>query len=132
MAQRVDDVIHLCCKIADQPEFEKTWKTIRNIKMITAAAGHSMLLFGPQELLVAGAVGGLIAWLVTRRKFKSLPQILMELPRAKKQKLYNNVVAVLRNLTWRNAAQLVAIVMSNGILRQRITAVLLNFIRQNL
>ena len=52
MAQRVDDVIHLCRKIADQPEFEKTWKTIRNIKMITAAAGHSMLLFGPQELLV--------------------------------------------------------------------------------
>lgn len=68
---------------------------------------------------------------MTRGKFKSLPQILMELPQAEKQKLYDNVVAVLDNLTWKNAAQLDEVVMGNADLRERVTDVLQNYIKKN-
>lgn len=55
----------------------------------------------------------------------------MELPQAEKQKLYNEVVAVLSNLAWTDAAQLVAVVMSNAALQQRVTDVLQNYIKKN-
>lgn len=86
----------------------------------------SLLLSAP-----GGAAGGLLSWLMTRGKFKSLPQILMELPQAEKQKLYDNVVAVLDNLTWKNAAQLDEVVMGNADLRERVTDVLQNYIKKN-
>ena len=86
----------------------------------------SLLLSAP-----VGAAGGLLSWFMTSGQFKSLPQILMELPQAEKQKLYNEVVAVLSNLAWTDAAQLVAVVMSNAALQQRVTDVLQNYIKKN-
>lgn len=55
----------------------------------------------------------------------------MELPQAEKQKLYDDVVAVLDNLTWTDAAQLIAVVMSNAAIQQRVTDVLQNYIKKN-
>lgn len=56
----------------------------------------------------------------------------MELPQAEKQKLYDDVVVVLGNLTWKDAAQLIAVVMSNAAIQQRVTDVLQNYIKKNL
>ncbi|XP_030271316.1 protein C19orf12 homolog [Sparus aurata] len=132
MDQRVNDVIHLCREIANQPEFKNTWKEVVTGSSITAAgAAAGGLLLGPLGFPVGGAAGGLLSWLMTRGKFKSLPQILMELPQAEKQKLYDNVVAVLDNLTWKNAAQLDEVVMGNADLRERVTDVLQNYIKKN-
>lgn len=56
----------------------------------------------------------------------------MELPQAEKQKLYDDVVVVLGNLTWKDAAQLIAVVMSNAALQQRVSDVLQNYIKKNI
>lgn len=56
----------------------------------------------------------------------------MELPPSQKQKLYKDVVAVLGNLNWMDAAQLIALVMGNATLQQQVTAALLNYITKEL
>ncbi|XP_030271315.1 protein C19orf12 homolog [Sparus aurata] len=133
MAQRVNDVIHLCCEIADQPEFKNTWKNIAKGMTITAAAaGAGGLLLGPPGFFVCGAAGGLLSWYMTSGQFKPLPQILMELPQAEKQKLYDDVVVVLDNLAWTDAAQLIAVVMSNAGIQEKVTDVLQNYIKKNI
>lgn len=79
-----------------------------------------------------GAAGGLLGSWMARGQFKPLPQILMELPPNQQKKLYDDVVAVLGNLNWMDAAQLVALVMGNATLQQQVTAALLNFITKEL
>uniref|UniRef100_A0A3Q3G6P4 Uncharacterized protein n=1 Tax=Labrus bergylta TaxID=56723 RepID=A0A3Q3G6P4_9LABR len=64
---------------------------------------------------------------ITRRKFKPLPQILMELTPAQKQKLYNDVLAVTRTLDWTDAAQLIALVMGNATLLKRVHTAIINY-----
>lgn len=56
----------------------------------------------------------------------------MELPRAQRQKLYDDIVAVLGNLDWMDATQLIALVMGNATLQQQVTAALLNYITKEL
>lgn len=60
------------------------------------------------------------------------PQILLELSPSQKRKLYEDVVAVLGNLNWMDAAQLIALVMGKGTLLRQVTAVLLNYITKEL
>uniref|UniRef100_A0A8C6SSB5 Chromosome 19 open reading frame 12 n=1 Tax=Neogobius melanostomus TaxID=47308 RepID=A0A8C6SSB5_9GOBI len=68
----------------------------------------------------------------TSGQFRPLPQILMELPDAQKDKLYKDVTAVLANLDWTDAAQLIALVMGNSTLQQQVTAALLNYVSKEL
>lgn len=79
-----------------------------------------------------GAVGGLLGSWMTSGQFRPLPQILMELPPNQQKKLYNDIVAVLGNLDWMDAAQLIALVMGNSTLQQQVTAALLNYITKEL
>lgn len=67
------------------------------------------------------------SWL-TSGQFRPLPQILMELPPTQQEKLYNDIVAILGNLNWKDAAQLISLVMGNTTLQQQVTAALLNYI----
>lgn len=79
-----------------------------------------------------GAVGGLLGSWLTSGTFQPLPQILMQLPPAQRQKLYDDIVAVLGNLDWMDAAQLVALVMGNVSLQQQVTAALINYVTKEL
>ncbi|NXH93226.1 CS012 protein, partial [Pachycephala philippinensis] len=76
---------------------------------------------------LGGAVGGLLGW-ITSGDFKPVPQILMELPPSEKQKLCAEAMAIVKNLDWTDAAQLVAIVMTNAGLREKVAGVLINYI----
>lgn len=71
------------------------------------------------------------SWL-TSGQFRPLPQILMELPTAQKEKLYAEVVLVLGSLDWMDAAQLIALVMGNATLQQQVTAALLSYVTNEL
>ncbi|XP_042677260.1 protein C19orf12 homolog [Centrocercus urophasianus] len=54
---------------------------------------------------------------MTSGQFKPVPQILMELPPAEQQKLFNEAVAIVRNIDWIDVFQLTVLVMGSGDLK---------------
>lgn len=133
MAPRIDDVMRLCCEISAHDQIKVAVKNSTKGAMVaggTAFVGG--LLGGPPGIAVGGAVGGLLGSWLTSGQFRPLPQILMELPPSQQQKLYDDVMVILGNLNWMDAAQLIALVMGNSTLQQQVTAALLNYITKEL
>lgn len=69
---------------------------------------------------------------MTSEPFKPVPQILMELPPAEKEKLYRQVTDIVRNLDWTDAVQLTTLVMGSEALQQRLLALLVNYVTKEL
>ncbi|XP_032925665.1 protein C19orf12 homolog isoform X2 [Catharus ustulatus] len=69
---------------------------------------------------------------MTSGQFKSVPQILMELPAAERQKLCDETMAVVKNIHWTDAAQLIALVMSNSTLTEKVIGVLTTYLTNEL
>ncbi|CAJ1048576.1 protein C19orf12 homolog [Xyrichtys novacula] len=133
MAPRIDDVMRLCCEISAHDQIKVAVKNSTKGAMVaggTAFVGG--MLGGPAGIAVGGAVGGLLGSWLTSGQFRPLPQILMELPPNQQQKIYNDVVAVLGNLDWTDAAQLIALVMGNATLQQQVTAAILSYVTKEL
>ncbi|XP_070757883.1 protein C19orf12 homolog [Enoplosus armatus] len=132
MAPRMEDVMRLCCEISAHDQIKVA---VKNSAQGAALAGGGAfvggMVGGPVGMAVGGTAGSLLGWL-SSSQFKPLPQILMELSPTQKRKLYNDVAAVLGNLDWTNAAQLVALVMGNATLQQQVTAALLSYITKEL
>ncbi|NXB38880.1 CS012 protein, partial [Eulacestoma nigropectus] len=80
---------------------------------------------------LGGAVGGLLGW-ITSGDFKPVPQILMELPASERQKLSAETMAVIKNLHWTDAAQLIALVLANPGLKETVAGVLTNYLSREL
>lgn len=133
MAPRVDDVLRLCCELSAHDQIKVAVKN--STKGALVAGGTAFvggLMAGPPGIAVGGAVGGLLGSYMTSGQFRPLPQILMDLPPSQQQRLYQDVMAVLGNLNWTDAAQLIALVMGNATLQQQVTAALLNYITHEL
>ncbi|XP_029353404.1 protein C19orf12 homolog [Echeneis naucrates] len=133
MAPLMNDVMRLCCEISAQEQIQVA---VKNSAKGAAVAGGTAfvggLLGGPAGIAVGGAVGGLLGSWMTSGQFRPLPQVLMELPPNQQKKLYDDIMAVLNNLSWTDAAQLIALVMGNSTLQQQVTAALLNYIAKEL
>ncbi|XP_008046624.1 protein C19orf12 homolog isoform X2 [Carlito syrichta] len=69
---------------------------------------------------------------MTSGQFKPVPQIVMELPPAEQQKLFNEATAIIRNLEWTDAVQLTALVMGSEALQQQLLAMLTNYLTKEL
>ncbi|KAM9366423.1 protein C19orf12 homolog isoform 1-T3 [Symphorus nematophorus] len=133
MAPPIDDVMRLCCEISAQEEIKVAVK--HSAKGAMVAGGTAFLgglVGGPAGIAVGGAVGGLLGSWLTSGQFKPLPKILMELPPNQQQKLYADVMVVLGNLDWMDAAQLISLVMGNATLQQQVTATLLSYVAKEL
>lgn len=133
MAPRVDDVMRLCCELSAHEQIKVAVKNSTKGAMVAGGTAFlGGLLAGPPGIALGGAVGGLLgSWMVSGQ-FRPLPQILMELPAAQRDKLYQDVSAVLNNLDWTDAAQLIALVMGNATLQQQVMAALLNYVTKEL
>uniref|UniRef100_A0AC11BUC9 Chromosome 19 open reading frame 12 n=1 Tax=Ovis aries TaxID=9940 RepID=A0AC11BUC9_SHEEP len=79
-----------------------------------------------------GAVGGLLGAWMTSGQFKPVPQILMELPPAEQQKLFNEATAIIRHLEWTDAVQLTMLVMGSEALQKQLLAMLANYVTREL
>lgn len=133
MAPRIDDVVQLCCKLSAHDQIKVAVKNSTKGALVAGATAFAGgLMAGPPGIAVGGAVGGLLGSWMTSGQFRPLPQILMELPDNQKEKLYQDVAAVLYNLDWTDAAQLIALVMGNATLQQQVTAALLNYVTKEL
>ncbi|NXH37892.1 CS012 protein, partial [Dicaeum eximium] len=128
----IDDVMALLSHVA----------TVKGMKAAVAHSGRGAMLTGasafvggmlggPPGIALGGAVGGLIGWM-TSGQFKSVPQILLELPPAEKQKLCTEAMAVVKNIHWTDAAQLIALVMSNSALTEKVLGVLTTYLTNEL
>lgn len=69
---------------------------------------------------------------MTSGQFKPIPQILMELPPAEQQKLFNEATAIVRHLDWTDAVQLTALVMGSEALQRQLLAMLVGYVTKEL
>ncbi|XP_017314110.1 protein C19orf12 homolog isoform X2 [Ictalurus punctatus] len=131
--ERIGDVMQMCCEVSSNRQMKAA---VRNSGKGAVVAGGSAflggLLLGPAGIAVGGAVGGLLGWGMTSGQFKPVPQILMELPPQQQRKLYTNVMAVLGSLDWTDALQLIALVMGNASMQERIIATILTYVTNEL
>ncbi|XP_037547247.1 protein C19orf12 homolog isoform X1 [Nematolebias whitei] len=133
MGQRVDDVVQLCCQIlSHDPIKDVVRNTYKGLKLAGGGVIVGSLLGGPAGMFVGGAVGSLMGGWLTRGQFRPLPQILMEMSKAEKKKLAIEVIVILGSLIWRDAAQLIALVMGNATLQQQVTATVHSYVKKNL
>lgn len=133
MSNRVNDVMRLCCELSANQQI-KTAVT-GSSKGAVAAGGLAFaggLIGGPLGIAVGGAVGGLLGCWMTSGHFKPLPQIIMELSPQQQQKLYDNVMDIMRDVQWTDLAQLTALVMGSDSLRQQVTGALLGYVTKEL
>nr|XP_020007143.1 protein C19orf12 homolog isoform X1 [Castor canadensis] len=97
MPVKVQDVMKLLCSISEKRKMKAAVKhTLMGVLVTGAATFVGGLAFGPPGLAAGGAVGGLLGAWMARGQFKPVPQILMELPPAEQQKLFNEVAAIVR------------------------------------
>ena len=71
------------------------------------------------------------AWM-TSGQFKPVPQIIMELPPAEQQKLFNEATAIVRHLERTDAVQLTMLVVGSEALQQQLLATLANYVPKEL
>ncbi|XP_077476232.1 protein C19orf12 homolog [Stigmatopora argus] len=133
MAPRVDDVVRLCSQLSAQEQIKVAVRGAgRGALMAGGGAFVGALLGGPPGMAFGGVAGSLLAAWSASGQFRPLPQILAELPPAQREKLYEDVRAVLTGLDWTDAAHLLALVTGNAALRQRVLAALLAYVTKEL
>ncbi|XP_066099185.1 protein C19orf12 homolog isoform X1 [Saccopteryx bilineata] len=129
----VADIMKLLCSISAERKMKAAVRHSGRGALVTGAVAFvGGLVGGPPGIAVGGAVGGLLGAWMTSGQFKPVPQILMELPPAEQQKLFNQATAIVRNLDWSDAVQLTVLVMGSEALQQRMLAMLVGYISKEL
>ncbi|NXI35808.1 CS012 protein, partial [Galbula dea] len=133
MPVNVDDVMQLLCHLSEVKGMKAAVKhSGRGALVAGATAFVGGLMGGPPGIAVGGAIGGLLGTWMAAGQFKPVPQILLELPPAEQQKLYDEAIVIFKHLDWTDIAQLTALVMGNASLQQKLTAVLINYFSKEL
>uniref|UniRef100_F1NQ90 C19orf12 homolog n=4 Tax=Phasianinae TaxID=9072 RepID=F1NQ90_CHICK len=133
MPVRVDQMMQLLCHVSQEKGMTAAVKhSGRGALLAGATAFVGGLVGGPPGIAVGGALGGLLGAWMTSGQFKPVPQILMELPPAEQQKLFDEAIAIVRNLDWTDIAQLTALVMGSGHLQQQLAGVVINYLTREL
>ncbi|NWT16816.1 CS012 protein, partial [Vireo altiloquus] len=132
MPVRIDDVMKLLSHVASMKGMKAAVTHSGRGALLTGATAFlGGLLGGPVGIAAGGAVGGLLGW-ITSGDFKPVPQILVELPASEQQKLSAEVMAIVKNLSWTDAAQLIALVMANPALKDMVAGVLTSYLTREL
>ncbi|XP_025023405.1 protein C19orf12 homolog isoform X2 [Python bivittatus] len=133
MPVSMKDVMQLLCHISEERKMKAAFKhSGRGALVVGTTAFFGGLMAGPPGLAVGGAIGGLLGAWMTAGQFKPIPQIILELPPAEQQRLYENACAIIQNLDWTDTAQLIALVMSNGAIQEKLLGMLTVYITNEL
>ncbi|NWW13303.1 CS012 protein, partial [Oreocharis arfaki] len=132
MPVHIDDVMYLLIRIASLKDMKAAVTHSGRGALLTGASAFlGGLLAGPIGIAAGGAVGGLVGW-ITSGEFKPVPQILMELPPSERQKLCAEAMTIIKNLDWTDAAQLVALVLANASMKEKLAGVLVGYLSREL
>ncbi|XP_061042286.1 protein C19orf12 homolog isoform X2 [Eubalaena glacialis] len=97
MPVAVEDIMRLLCSVSEERKMRAAVRHSGRGGLVTGAVAFvGGLVGGPPGLAVGGAVGGLLGAWMTSGQFKPVPQIIMELPPAEQQKLFNEATAIVR------------------------------------
>ncbi|CAH7357420.1 protein C19orf12 homolog [Phodopus roborovskii] len=133
MPIEVDDVMKLLCSISQERKMKAAFKhSVRGALVTGTVALLGGLVGGPPGIALGGTVGGLLGAWMTSGQFKPVPQILMELPPVEQQKLVNEAKAIIGNLDWTDAIELIALVMSNQAMQQNLLDMLTTYMTKKL
>ncbi|KAM7101026.1 CS012 protein, partial [Ciconia maguari] len=133
MPVNINDVMQLFCHLCEKKGIKAAVKhSGRGALVVGATAFVGGLMGGPPGVAVGGAVGGLLGAWMSAGQFKPVAQILLELPPAEQQKLYDEAIGILRCLDWTDIVQLTALVMGNASLQHELIAVLRNYFTNEL
>lgn len=133
MPVKVDNVMELLSLICEEKDMQASIKhSVLGAVVVGAITFVGGLVGGPRGLAFGGAIGGLFGAWVMSGKFKPVSQILMELPPAEQQKLVEEASAIIGNLDWTDTVKLVALVMSNYPIRQKLLALVTSYVIKEL
>ncbi|XP_035399183.1 protein C19orf12 homolog [Cygnus atratus] len=133
MPIRVDDVMQLLCRVSQKKGMKAAVKFSTQAALVAGATAFlGGLMGGPPGIAVGGALGGLFGAWMSYGQFRPVPQILLELPPAEQQKLYDEAMAILKRLDWTDVVQLTALIMGNAGLQQKLAGVVMNYLSREL
>ncbi|XP_061749513.1 protein C19orf12 homolog isoform X1 [Nerophis ophidion] len=133
MARKVNDIISLCCEISAKDDIKVAATTSASgAVLVGGMVAFGAVLAGPPGIFFGGVIGGLLGGWLTRGQFLPLPQILMALPFDQKRKLSKDLMNILGNLQWKDAAELITIVVSSKKLRDQVKSALRNYVTTKL
>lgn len=72
-------------------------------------------------------MGGALGSWMTSGQFKPLPEIIMALPIVQQEKLYSDVMAALGTVDWVDVASLIALVIGNVTLQERVLGAIVTY-----
>ncbi|XP_022521163.2 protein C19orf12 homolog [Astyanax mexicanus] len=133
MDNQIDDIMDLCCELSKIKEMKAAVKN--SGKGAVVAGGGAFvggLLAGPVGIAAGGAVGGLLGMWMTSGQFKPVPEIIMKLSPQQQQKLYSDIMAILKTLNCTDVAQLVALVKGNADIQQQVIGAIQGYITKEL
>ncbi|XP_054567058.1 protein C19orf12 homolog [Eptesicus fuscus] len=128
----VEDAMELLSDIWNQ-KMKATWEhatraiTVTGVTMMIGA-----MVAGPPGLFIGGTVGGLIGACMSWGKFKSVPQMLKELPPAEKEKLRCQVSDILTDLKGTDIKELTKQVMANKAVQEKLLELTMDIVTKKL
>ncbi|NXU93311.1 CS012 protein, partial [Xiphorhynchus elegans] len=81
---------------------------------------------------LGGALGGLLGYWRSSGQFKPVPQILLELSPDEQKILCEDALGKISNMDWDDARHLIALVMKNDFVQQKLIGVLGNYLWKKL
>lgn len=123
--------MRLLGSIMEEKQMKKTLKyAVRGFLVTGTMSAIGAFLGGPPGFLLGSTLGGFFMY-ATSEEFQSVPQILMGLPPAKKEKLYNEFMAIVGDLDWKDLEKLTALVTDSVALKDQLIDMVMGFLRRD-
>jgi len=88
--------------------------SFKSVCIVAITTGIGELLLGEAGLVVGGIVGGGAAYLMTKDKFKSIPEVIMhDMTHAQREQLVASVAAVIADLRLEDTVLLVPMLLNS-------------------
>ncbi|XP_036159399.1 protein C19orf12 homolog [Myotis myotis] len=129
-----EEAMRLLCSLSEAKKMKVPVKRRkrRSVGLASTGAFVGGLVGGPPGLAFGSAVGGLAGALVWSAKFKSVSQILKELPPAKQEKLCSQVSVVIEDLEWTDTQHLTKLAKGSKALQKQLLKLLEDYVTQEL